>query len=211
MGRGAIFNIPARMIIDSQVSKKGKEYAFVRDGSRRIFLRNILFLRNAKQLNQIAIVKEWGARDEKGWEPPKGQMEWKEFAQKGYHRGQNVSTEQMIAMMREGVLRELQEEAKVMSNEIKHLTILPLSYTETFKGSQDCFRYQFWEATCTSLKPAQKRIHDLVTHPDWVAMIQPDAKEKDAVEWWSPTPTSWRKIRGDFSRKMVELWVQHSI
>jgi hypothetical protein len=200
------------MIIDSHTPKAGgKEYAFVRDGGHRIYLRNILFVRNAINMNQIAIVKEWGAKDTHSWEPPKGQMEWKEFAQHGFRKGQHLNTEQMVSMMKEGVLRELQEEAKLMPNEIKHLVILPLSYTERFPGSRDCFRYQFWEATCSSLKPAQKRIHDLVTHPDWVSMIQPDAKEKDALEWWSPSPMSWSKIRGDFSKKMVELWVQHTI
>jgi 8-oxo-dGTP pyrophosphatase MutT (NUDIX family) len=199
------------MIVDSKQGKSGKDYAFVRDGSRRIFLRNILFVRHSNNRNQIAIVKEWGAPDRKGWEPPKGQMEWKEFAERGYRRGQSLTTEQMIVMMRSGVLRELQEEAKLLPNDIQNLTILPLSYTEAFPGSTDCFRYQFWEATCKTLAPAQKRIRDLVTHPDWVAMIQPDAKEKDAVEWWSPSPASWSKIRGDFSKKMVELWVQHSL
>lgn len=200
------------MIIDSHIAKVGgKEYAFVRDGGRRIFLRNILFVRHTTNPKEIAIVKEWGSKDAKAWEPPKGQMEWKEFAQRDYHKGHHITTEQMIVMMREGVLRELQEEAKIMPNEIDNLVILPLSYTEQFPGSKDCFRYQFWEATCKSLKPAQKRIHDLVSHPDWVAMIQPDAKEKDAVEWWTPTSTSWHKIRGEFSMKMVEIWVHHTI
>lgn len=198
------------MIINYKKFSSGKQYVYLRDGDNKYFLRNILFIRRASNPQEIVTVREWGSKTEKGaWEPPKGQMEWKELAATGIRAGQDVPMAVLVEQMKKGVLREIAEEAKILPSEIRGLKILPMSYTEVFPdaGRNAYFRYQFWEGTLGDLRPAQKRLRDLVHNSDWKAMLPDDVKEKDAVEWWSPTSAAaWGKIRGAFSLIMTRMY-----
>lgn len=200
------------MKVGYQTFPSGKKYAFVREGDKRFFLRNIVFLRNPYNPGQIVVVREWGAKSEtKAWEPPKGQMEWKEFSEAGVKEGQNLRTETLVRLMKEGALREVAEEAKVMPEEITDLRFLPLSYKQAFPraGKDAFFRYQFWEGTVGNLRPAQIRMQQLVRNPDWVAMLPADVSEKDQVAWWSPAnPVTKHWIRGEFSGSMVDTYTR---
>lgn len=190
----------------------GKEYLFVRQGKgaekEPVFLRNIIFLRNTSDPREIAIVREWGAEGNKHvWEPPKGQMEWKELRESGIRKGSKITPEQLLPYMREGVLREMSEEAKVYPNEITGLRMLPMSYTEEWPSSGLSgakFQYQFWTANLTQkhMLEAQARMRYLVEHPDLKEMLPADVCEKDAIAWWKPED-GWLKIRGAFSQKMT--------
>jgi hypothetical protein len=179
----------------------GKQYTYIQTHSGPVFLRNIIFLVNTRNKDQIAIVREWNGRT---WEPPKGQMEWKEF------KGARVQTpDALLSFMRDGVLREMTEEASVLPSEIKQLRLLPLRYTEAWpeagKGAQ--FQYQFWTAKLSpeTMHKAQARIATLVKNPDLVAMLPPDMSEKDAIKWWKPSD-GWEHMRGAFSKKMTTLF-----
>jgi hypothetical protein len=194
----------------------GKQYVFVKEpGTRsRIFLRNIIFLQRASNPRQFAIVREWGApRNEAAWEPPKGQMEWKEFSDSGVKPGP-IHPKTLARYMREGVLREMAEEAKVFESEIRNLRMLPLAYDQAWDDAGTPwparFRYQFWSATMSdaTMLEAQKRLTTLVKHPDLKHMLAPDVLEKDAIIWWSgDKPRDWELIRGTFSKKMTRLFV----
>ncbi len=197
--------------IGFQTFPSGKQYLFYRDGDKRIFLRNIMFIKNARDPKQIVVVREWGAKSNREmWEPPKGQMEWKEVAAEGVRPNEDISFSKLSEFMREGVLREVMEEAKIMPDEIRHLHLTAPYYRAPFpKAGRDAFfHYAFWEAELTDLRPAQKRMQQLVKNPDWAAMLPADVCEKNAVTWWSPAdPSTKHWIRGAFSGEMVRMYV----
>jgi len=190
----------------------GKRYVYVKsevDGSF-IFLRNIVFLKNTTNRNEIAIVHEWGESNMGHWEPPKGQMEWKELADKGIRKGDTITEAALDKFMVRGAIREMVEESNVLPEEISGFRKLPIAYQQLWKeadipGAQ--FLYQFWTA---NLKPerlleAQKRIQHLVTNSDWKAILPSDITEKDKIRWWKPDD-GWKYIRGGFSKKMTALY-----
>lgn len=200
------------MEIGFHTFSSGKQYVFIKHGKSRIFLRNILFLVNARNTKEIAIVREWGAHIKKSWEPPKGQMEWKEFADSGVRAGDTISPQILTQFQKEGVLREMVEEAKIYTSEIKHLTKLPIAYEQEWVDSKlphARFQYQFWYATTTPavMLEAQKRMHTLVKHKDdWKFILPDDITEKDDIQWWNPETDGWGCIRGEFSKKMTTLY-----
>jgi hypothetical protein len=199
------------LILDYQKFPSGKQYACVRYGKDKIFLRNIAFLHPSSDKQRIVLVHEWDYPMAKEWEPPKGQMEWKEFSAKGYKKGQKLTSKQMIDAMKEGVLREVAEEAKIPATNIRSLEPIYLSYTEPFPeaGPNAFFRYQFWEGivSAEAVQAAQKTIERIVANPHVQAKLPADKKEKDAVGFWKPTKArDWDKIRGAFSGAMTRMY-----
>jgi ADP-ribose pyrophosphatase YjhB (NUDIX family) len=199
----------------------GKQYVYVKTPGAakapRVFLRNILFLRRASKPSEIALVHEWGASSDVEWEPPKGQMEWKEFAARAgaVASGSIIQANTLANYMREGVLREMSEEAKVKPEEIQNLRMLPLAYEQAWAKASTTshparFRYQFWEAQITDsiMLEAQARLKALVTHPNLHSMPS-DVKEKDAIVWWDAANPDWKMIRESFSKKMTSMFVDY--
>jgi hypothetical protein len=194
----------------------GKQYACVsamdaRGNPARVFLRNILFIRNPANPSEVAIVREWGANSNRGvWEPPKGQMEWKEFKDAGMCAGSRIAPERLMGCARTGVLREVAEEAKFLPSELDDMQPMGCMYTEQWadSGLKDAyFSYQFWQATAKSgaMFEAQKRMNTLLEHPEWKHILPADMTEKDAVMWWKPAD-GWDMIRGAFSKKMTKMY-----
>lgn len=174
-----------------------------------VFLRNIVFIHNAENPSQIVIVHEWGMSDNR-WEPPKGQFEWDELGVS--RKGVKLPYKQILTAMRQGVLRETKEEAKIMPSELTNLTPLDSAYAENWTESGipgAMFMYQFWHATTTpaTMVEAQKRTQELVNNKDWRHLLPPDVLEKDNIRWWSPNePNAYKHIRGGFSQKMTALY-----
>jgi hypothetical protein len=202
------------VVIGYHTFPSGKQYVYIVDShtNTKVFLRNILILTRGDDPRTIAVVREWGAGARRAaWEPPKGQMEWKEFAAKGVRRGARLSIAQLTAHQRAGVLREMTEEAKILPAEISNLHKLPLIYRQSWN---DCglkkaeFMYQFWTAHATDeiMLEAQKRMDFLTSDADLKHMLPSDATEKDAIAWWSPHRDGWDDIRGAFSKKMTALY-----
>lgn len=188
----------------------GKSYAYVQTPSgQKVFLRNILFLHNTTNPSQIALVHDYNKRTQKAaWEPPKGQMEWKEFAAEGVKPGDRINPRTLERYQRDGVCRELTEEAKILPSEITGLKCLPYAYKQSWpeSGLKDAFFiYQYWQAKTTpkQLLEAQKRLDILKADKDLAAMLPPDNVEKDAIRWWNPR-NGWEIIYGDFSKKMTQ-------
>ncbi len=204
-------------VLDSQHFPSGKDYACLRTANgTKTFLRNIAFLHAPRNPRRIVLVHEWDFPMESEWEPPKGQMEWKELSGAGFRKGQRVGAEALLAAMRDGVCREVAEEAKIPATKIRNLHVLPLSYTEAFKGAGAgaFLRYQFWtgEVTAATVAAAQKTLERIVGNPDVQAKLTADKKEKDAVGFWEP-PTSpaapaWGRIRGGFSGTMTRMYYE---
>jgi hypothetical protein len=191
----------------------GKEYLYIHQPSdERVFIRNILFIHPAGDEKTIALVHEWGKNPKKEYEPPKGQMEWKEAKLYGAVPNQQVSETKLMMMMKAAVIREIGEEAKFLKTELRNVHPLPLVYEQTFKGAPfktDRFRYQFWTATVSqaSMKKAQERIQKLVDDPEGTKLLKPDLKEKDGLIWWKPSD-GWDKIRGGFSNNMTHQYYE---
>jgi hypothetical protein len=193
----------------------GKQYVYVKEPAKekRVFLRNIIFLCRAHDPATFAVVREWQAStDHAVWEPPKGQMEWKELKDSGVRAGSTITPPELAKHMRAGVLREMMEEAKILPSEIRNLSMVPVEYTQAWpesgvRGAH--FRYQFWKAIVTdsTMLEAQKRMKELVNNPEWALLLPPDMCEKDAIVWWSPEKDSWKMIRGEFSQKMTHMFV----
>ena len=198
------------MKIGAHTFSSGKSYAYILTPTgEKVFLRNILFLHNAENPSQIALVHEFGKRSDKAtWEPPKGQMEWKEFSAEGLSKGGTLRARSLERHQRAGILRELTEEAKILSSEIKGLTRLPYAYSQPWPESGvpgAHFMYQYWRASTTpkTLLEAQKRLDILKGDADLRAMLPPDNVEKDAIKWWNPR-AGLECLYGDFSKKMTQ-------
>lgn len=198
------------MILDYKQFPSGKQYACIRDGGKQIFLRNIAFLHAPGDASKIVLVHEWGYPTAGEWEPPKGQMEWKEFAAAGFKKGQDITGSALIAAMRDGVLREVEEEAKIRAGDIEGLDVLQMSYSEDFPaaGKNAMFRYQFWTGVVApaAMANAQAHIAEIVGNKKLQKSLPPDKKEKDAVAYWSPATDGWDKIRGAFSGTMTRMY-----
>lgn len=189
----------------------GKEYLYIHQASdERVFIRNILFIHPVGDEKTIALVHEWGKNPKKEYEPPKGQMEWKEAKLYGAVPNQKVTETNLMRMMKAAVIREIGEEAKFLKTELRNVQPLPMVYEQTFKGAPlktDRFRYQFWAATVSqaSMKKAQERIQQLVEDPEGTKLLKPDLKEKDGLLWWNPSD-GWEKIRSGFSNNMTHQY-----
>jgi hypothetical protein len=213
-------------VLHSQHFSSGKDYACIvgPDGTKT-FLRNIGFLHAPRDPHRIVVVHEWEYPMDKEWEPPKGQMEWKELKAEGFKRGQRVTADALLKAMKAGVCREIAEEAKIPASAIRNLHVLPIAYTEAFPkaGAGAHFRYQFWtgEVTSETVAAAQKRIERIVGSPAVQARLAADKKEKDAVGFWEPEKElkkgrqgmrsavgSWGRIRGAFSGKMTRMYYE---
>ena len=191
----------------------GKQYTFIKsETGAPVFLRNIVFLKNTANPREVAIVHEWGMPKKGRWEPPKGQMEWKELSATGIKPGDTLTWSQLFKHMSKGIMREMMEEAHVLSSEIKGFHRVLRNYQQAWPecgipGAQ--FMYQFWEANMspTTMLEAQKRIKILVDNEDWKKILPSDVTEKDAIRWWKPAD-GWEPIRGGFSKKMTALYFQ---
>ena len=203
------------MHLHSQRFPSGKDYAcLVQPDGTKTFLRNIAFLHAPRNPYKIVVVHEWDFPMMVEWEPPKGQMEWKEMKAEGFRRGQTVSTEALLKAMREGVQREIAEEAKIPAKAIRNLHVLPLAYAEAFPeaGPKAQLRYQFWtgEVSAATVAAAQKTLERIVGNVSVQAKLAADKKEKDAVGFWEPErgEGSWGRIRAGFSGTMTRMYYE---
>jgi hypothetical protein len=197
------------MEISFHLFPSGKKYAYIKEKTGPVFLRNIIFLTNKENPLEIAIVHEWGQSDAR-WEPPKGQMEWKELESENIKPNSIMTEKQLQMHMRKGIMREMTEEAYITPKEIKHFKILPLFYKQDWpesgiKGAK--FLYQYWTAEINDkiMLDAKKRLAVLKNNPDLKFILPKDLTEKDAIEWWTPEK-GFKKIRSGFSQKMTRLY-----
>ena len=206
------------MLVKYHTFRSGKKYSYIETESGPVFLRNVAFLTPKDDPETIVVVHEWGKKSNTAtWEPPKGQMEWKEFEFPGKSKVATMS--EFLQGMKRGLLREIEEEAKIPPRAIHTLRPLPIQYSQDWP---DCevprarFLYQFWHGTIspTALKTAQRAMHALVERVAHAATggkentIPADIREKDAVEFWNPR-AGWTPLRGLFSKKMTHMYYKY--
>ena len=203
------------MYIGYHEFSSGKKYLYVKDSldGERTFLRNILFIYHPDNCKKIAVVHEYDVKAMASYEPPKGQMEWKEVS--GMTKDSKIEPKQLVKFMKEAVLREIGEEAKFLPSELKKLRPLPFSYEEKFEGAplkSDKFRYQFWTACASdaSMIKAQKRIKHMIEKPHHIELLPSDVREKDHVCWFElKSKDDYKYIRRSFSLKMTKIYYDH--
>lgn len=192
----------------------GKKYTYVKKGNNLIFLRNIIFLTKPNDLHRIVVVREWGANNNRSvWEPPKGQMEWKEFAGTKIHPGDVITPKQLLNEMKKGVQREMIEEAKILPKDLHSLQSIDMRHIQAWPESDvpnAFFMYQFWHASINNMAMfnAQNDMEELTQNIDLNHALPKDLVEKDAVTWWSPK-NGWDRIRTGFSKKMTLMYFKY--
>jgi len=134
------------------VFPSGKKYTYIIDEHcHKVFLRNVLFLSKVDDPHNIVVVREWGASSNKHvWEPPKGQMEWKELDVANI--GQILKPSTLLKQMRIAVQREMVEEAKILPKDVHDLKPLPIVYKQAWPESKipgAHFIYQLYSRACT--------------------------------------------------------------
>ena len=168
-----------------------KAYAFVEHPTEgwRVYLRTASFLHpltegTGPDLTNFLVVKRTGARPSTAaWEPPKGQMEGKDFRRN--------PTASILSVLAENARREVEEESHV--TEITGLRYTGLAFQATERGwpKNWYFQYHIFQGF---LKPEQiersfTTFAWIAEHPKAFARWKRDRKEKDAVAWFNPRTT----------------------
>ncbi len=161
----------------------GKQYVYVLQDGKRIFLRNVAFIVNPA-CTKLLVVHNVGTSLGRGWEPPKGLCEWADFD--GAVQNGKVTLQTYNACLRAAMVREVVEEAKILPNELRNVHMLPYAYYGVCDVQNNNYMYQFWTATITerTMQKAQQRQRELHTNPDWIDMVPSEIKETDGVDWW---------------------------
>lgn len=152
----------------------------------RVYLRSCAFIHdNSKPFSakDFLVVKRKGAHYSTAtWEPPKGQMEWKDTP------GGKGSLVQLLA---ENIEREMFEEAYIKNTvSLKH-TGLVFQGQESNYPDNHYFQYHIFQGFITP-----KEIDNIFSYYDWLkehpkafARMRKDRQEKDAIDWFSPRRT----------------------
>jgi 8-oxo-dGTP pyrophosphatase MutT (NUDIX family) len=161
-----------------------KSYAYVEHPTEgwRVYLRAAAFLHREGHPAQFLVVKRRGARmTTAAWEPPKGQMEGKEW-----QRRQPIQR-----ALLENVRREIAEEAHMTTPIPLQHTGLVFQSQETTYPANHFFQYHIYQGEVTEAQLAEstQTFAWMKAHPRAVERWSRDRKEKDAVKWFDPRTT----------------------
>jgi hypothetical protein len=166
----------------------------------RVFLRAGTFIHEmGKPFDaQRFIVVKTTAADPKGksWEPPKGQMEWKDTDPKKdiYHN------------LLENVHREVSEEAKISDLRSLHHTGIIYQNREKDYPPNTYFQYHIFQAFTppSALQAAEEEFQWIAEHPAAFARYKKDKREKDGLAWYNPRNT---RMMGRWSPSIVAMYL----
>jgi ADP-ribose pyrophosphatase YjhB (NUDIX family) len=134
------------------------------------------------------------------WEPPKGQMEWKDAARK--------SDESVMQLLRENVKREVAEESRIKRIVGLRHTSLIFQGREQDYPPNTFFQYHIFQALVYPKEwmRASAELDWYRAHPLAFARLRRDKREKDAIDWYSPSD---HKLMGKWSPKIVSMYLNH--
>jgi hypothetical protein len=184
-----------------------KEYFYVEHPIQgwRVYLRSACFIHKKPKeeceidFSQFVVVKRTGQpANEKAWEPPKGQSEGKD--------GMKHKKDSILKILTENIKREVGEEAR-----IEHLQGLRHSGL-VFQGREKdyppnhFFQYHIFQAMIhqNEYQRATEELDWYRAHPAAFARLRRDKREKDALDWFSP---SEHKLMGRWSPKIVAMYL----
>jgi ADP-ribose pyrophosphatase YjhB (NUDIX family) len=175
----------------------------------RVYLRSACFIHEKPEgdeplnIKRFIVVKRRGAElSDKAWEPPKGQMEGKDGLR---HPGKSIHS-----LLRENVKREVAEEARV--KQMQHLTHTGIAFQAREKDypPNTYFQYHIFNAVVTRAEwmRASAELQWCREHPIAFDRMKRDKKEKDMIQWYSP---SEHKMMGRWSGSIVAMYLKHML
>ena len=179
-----------------------KRYFYVEHPTEgwRVYLRACTFIHEDGvdfDAQRFLVVKATDASPEKKvWEPPKGQMEWKDTDPR----------KSIYQNLVENVKREVSEEAKV--HRLKGLRYTGMVYQNREKDypPNTFFQYHIFQALVTPpvLEKALAEFAWIQEHPAAFARFKKDKREKDALAWYHPRNTG---LMGRWSPSIVAQYL----
>ena len=180
-----------------------KAYAYVEHPTEgwRVYLRGAAFLHeDPLQLDRFMVFRNSkNRRSHKNiWEPPKGQMEGKDFID---------DSQTIYEMLSENIRREVAEEAKIYNlRELQH-TGLILQSREPNYSENTFFQYHIFTAYAhmVQIDKAFEKFKLFKDCPEAFAKQRREQKEKDDIAWYDATSTN---IMGKWSPTIVDLYLK---
>jgi len=141
------------------------------------------------------------------WDPPKGQVEYKEF-ETIKTRFRTPKT-RLHALLREGIAREVEEESKIRIDDVKDLTELDLVVGGHHDDLPNHFHYQYHlfegHISYKTFQKAAKALEHLRNNPKMALGLPKDVLEKDRIALWKPSDGLGMIQKGD-PQKILRLY-----
>jgi hypothetical protein len=115
----------------------------------------------------------------------------------------------LIELMAENVRREVLEESKIDRFQSLKYTGLVVQSREPDYPPNHYFQYHLFQAFVKpeTIENALKEFEWLNAHPLAFARMRSDVREKDALDWYSPTKT---RLMGKWSPSIVVLYIRNA-
>ena len=211
--------VPGIRIGAHDFKRFNKQYAYVALPEEKIwvFLRTAIFLevvgipKEKSGEPKFVIVHDVGKNTDHTWDCPKGQVEYKEFM--GIKRRFRTPQTGLHGLLKEGIRRELEEEANIDINnviglrEVPNLVVagkhddLPKNFHYQYHLFEGKINYSFYEK-------AKKKLDRLRENPVLTINMPKDIIEKDNIMLWSPSMGLDKIITGD-PEKIVNLYMSY--
>jgi 8-oxo-dGTP pyrophosphatase MutT (NUDIX family) len=203
--------VPGIRIGAHDFKRFNKQYAYVAlpQSEIRVFLRTAIFL-EVVGLNinekQYVIVHDVGKIGTHTWDVPKGQVEYKEF--EGIKHRFRSPINGLNALLKEGISRELEEEAKISIDDVTNLRLIPnLVVAGKHRDLPNHFHYQYHifegQIHYSFFAKATKELERLRNNPVLTIDMPKDIIEKDNIMLWSPNQGMKNIIDGDPQKLMI--------
>jgi 8-oxo-dGTP pyrophosphatase MutT (NUDIX family) len=182
-----------------------KRYFYVEHPTEgwRVYLRSACFIHELyKPFNptKFLVVKRTDADPEKAsWEPPKGQMEG---------RDAKDSRKSIMALLRENIRREVEEESKITYiREMTHTGLVIQSIEPDFPPNTH-FQYHIFSgyAHPAQINRSFEVFKSIAENPEEFKKLRADQREKDAISWYDKDKT---KMMGRWSPTILKLYLDH--
>lgn len=180
-----------------------KRYFYVEHPTEgwRVYLRSACFIHELyKPYNpeKFLVVKRTDADPEKAsWEPPKGQME---------ARDAKDEKKTIMALLRENIRREVDEEAKItFVRELSHTGLILQSIEPDFLPNTH-FQYHIFSgyAHPAQLVASFEKFKWIQENPEEFKKLRADQREKDGIRWYKEGET---KMMGRWSPTLLTMYL----
>jgi hypothetical protein len=192
-----------------------KVYAYVAlpESEIWVFLRTAAFLKVEVPDDmdpQFVLVHDVAAKGPRSWDPPKGQVEYKEY--ETIKSRSKTPIGRLHALLKEGVTREVEEESKIKMSDVKGLKELNLVVSGKHDDLPKHFHYQYhlFEGTIShkTYLNAKAKLDRLRMNPALTIGMAKDVIEKDNLALWKPSDGLGMVMEGD-PQKIIELYCKY--
>ena len=198
---------------------KNYAYVFLPDSKNWVFLRTAIFLEviNVPKNKQhgdgphYVLVHDVGKRGDGTWDVPKGQVEYKEY--QSIESNFRTPRTRLHGLLKEGITRELLEEAKINIDNVLNLREIPNLVLAGHHGDlPKHFQYQYHtfegKIDYSFFEKAKKKLDHMRENPHLIVDMPKDIIEKDNIALWSPSMGLSRIIVGD-PQKLITLYMNY--